>query len=104
MHKMTRVGVGVAMLAMLGLGGCATYQPMGAFYTSGKMGVDAHTADASKEGKACMESYIGLIARGDASVETAMENGGITEVASVDYTVDNVLGIYGKYCTVVRGD
>jgi len=104
MHKMTRAGIGVAMLAMLGLSGCATYQPMGVFYTSGKMGVDAHTAEASREGQACMESYVGLIARGDASVQTAMDNGGITEVTSVDYTVDNVLGIYGKYCTVVRGN
>jgi hypothetical protein len=56
-----------------------------------------------KEGKACMETILGLVARGDASVRAAKINGGITEVSVVDHSARNFLNIVGEYCTVVRG-
>lgn len=58
---------------------------------------------ASKEGKACAESILGLLARGDASVRAAKENGQITEVTSVDHSARNFLNIVGEWCTIVRG-
>ena len=58
---------------------------------------------ASKEGKACAESILGLLARGDASVRAAKENGGITEVTSVDHSARNFLNIVGEWCTIVKG-
>ncbi|HEY8098629.1 MAG TPA: TRL-like family protein, partial [Methylobacter sp.] len=57
----------------------------------------------SKEGKACAESILGLLARGDASVRAAKENGGITEVTSVDHSARNFLNIVGEWCTIVKG-
>lgn len=56
-----------------------------------------------KEGKACAESILGLIARGDASVRAAKENGKISEVTSVDHSARNFLNIRGEWCTIVKG-
>ncbi len=82
---------------------CATPFPYGALYTEGSLPIAAADGAGDKEGRACMESILGLVATGDSSVETAKQNGGITRVTSVDYEVENVLGVIGKYCTVVRG-
>ncbi|MGR8932550.1 MAG: TRL-like family protein [Gammaproteobacteria bacterium] len=56
-----------------------------------------------KEGKACAESILGLLARGDASVRAAKENGNIKEVTSVDHSARNLLNVVGEWCTIVRG-
>ena len=56
-----------------------------------------------KSGKACAESILGLLARGDASVRAAKENGNISEVTSVDHSARNLLNIVGEWCTIVRG-
>ncbi|MEO8605133.1 MAG: TRL-like family protein [bacterium] len=56
-----------------------------------------------KEGTACAQSILGLLARGDASVRQAKANGGITEVTSVDHSARNLLNIVGEWCTIVRG-
>ena len=61
------------------------------------------TPGAVKEGKACAESILGLMARGDASVRAAKVNGGITEVFSIDHSARNFFGIVGEWCTIVRG-
>jgi hypothetical protein len=61
------------------------------------------TPGGMKVGKACAESILGLIARGDASVRAAKENGKITEVFSVDHSARNFFGIVGEWCTLVRG-
>jgi len=56
-----------------------------------------------KEGKACANSILGLLARGDASVRAAKVNGKITEVTSVDHSARNLLNIVGEWCTIVKG-
>ena len=61
------------------------------------------TPGGMKVGKACAESILGLMARGDASVRAAKENGKITEVFSVDHSARNFFGIVGEWCTLVRG-
>jgi hypothetical protein len=58
---------------------------------------------SEKQGKACAESILGLIARGDASVRAAKANGGIKEVTTVDHSARNFFGIVGEWCTLVRG-
>jgi hypothetical protein len=58
---------------------------------------------ALKEGKACAESILGLLAHGDASVRAAKENGNIREVITVDHSARNFLNIVGEWCTIVRG-
>jgi hypothetical protein len=58
-------------------------------------GSSSATAASTKQGKACAESILGLLAHGDASVRAAKENGGITEVTVVDHSARNFLGIVG---------
>lgn len=90
----------------LSLAGCQIVaSPLaGGIYNETKYG-DVATAEtgASKEGKACGTSILGWVATGDASVAAAKANGGITKVASVDHTAKNILGIFGEWCTVVKG-
>lgn len=66
-------------------------------------GESATPAGTMKEGKACAESILGLLARGDASVRAAKENGNIKEVTSVDHSARNLLNVVGEWCTIVRG-
>lgn len=61
-------------------------------------------AKSDKRGEACMQNVLGLVAWGDASIDTAKKNGGITQVASVEQLPTRVLSYYARYCTVVRGE
>ena len=95
------LAIGVAALV---LGGCASYAPMGVAFTNGSNGVTANNnVSPSKSGKACMNSIFGLVAWGDASVAAAKRDAQIKDIATMDYTAFNVLGIWGEYCTVVKG-
>ena len=95
----------LALAGMLFLAGCATYIPAGGLFVDGKSGVGINNGvAASKTGKACMNSVLGLVAYGDATMESAMRNGNIKKVATVNYEAKNILGIYGTYCLVVTGN
>lgn len=59
---------------------------------------------ASKTGEACATNILGLISTGDASIDAAKKSGNIQEVATVDHSSKMVLGLYGRYCTVVKGE
>ena len=61
------------------------------------------TTKDTKEGRACMDTILGLFARGDASVRAAKADGKITEVSVIDHSAKNFLNITGEYCTIVRG-
>jgi len=41
---------------------------------------------------------------GDASIGTAMRNGGVTKVHHVDYDVKNILFLYNEVLTIVYGE
>jgi hypothetical protein len=56
-------------------------------------------ARATKVGRACADNILSIYA----SIETAKKQGGITKIASVDYEMENYV-VYGKVCTVVRGE
>ncbi|MGD0016058.1 MAG: TRL-like family protein [Verrucomicrobiia bacterium] len=95
----------VCVVAVVLFTGCAMVTPMnGSLYTDMKgpvaMGDASHMP---KTGTATATAIIG-IATGDASIETAMKNGGITKVHHVDTQVKNILGVYAEYTTVVYGE
>ncbi|MBS1104838.1 MAG: hypothetical protein H6Q91_340 [Deltaproteobacteria bacterium] len=105
---MTRVlAVSAALVGVMSLSGCMIVQApvMGVLGSKVKWGEFAQGDDKAgqKEGRACMETLLGLLARGDASVRAAKANGGITEVSVVDHSARNFLNIVGEYCTIVRG-
>ncbi len=100
----------LSVLIALGLtvvaSGCAGVRSpvSGLWYTDVHSSVAATSNQAgNRVGEACASTILGLIATGDASIEAARRNGGITMITSVDDSANSILGIYGKYCTVVRG-
>lgn len=100
---LTLAGISVAALS---LSACQIVDsPMkGTIFNETKYGniATAETA-TTKEGKACGSSILGWVATGDASIAAAKANGGITKVTSVDHYAKNVLGIFGEWCTIVKG-
>ncbi len=93
-------------LALLIVSGCATVRApvSGVWYTDVKSSLDVTSnAAGSKAAQSCSVSILGLIATGDSSIEAARRSGQITTITSVDHSSFSVLGLYAKYCTIVRG-
>ncbi|MDR0750292.1 MAG: TRL-like family protein [Tannerellaceae bacterium] len=59
---------------------------------------------ATKVGTSTATGYLGLIATGDASYQTAAKNAGITKISHVDERNFSILGIYTVYETIVYGE
>jgi hypothetical protein len=91
---------------LLNLTGCmgVSSPVVGWVYTDAKFGNEVENGPAAtKTGTACATSILTMFATGDASLEAAKANGGITQVAAVDHSAKNILGIWGEYCTIVKG-
>lgn len=88
--------------------GCAAYAVspvLGGLYTDIKAPITATSNTSySKMGSASASSILGLIAVGDASINTAAKNGGITRIHHVDYKSTSILGIYATYTVYVYGE
>lgn len=85
--------------------GCA-YAPVSGLITTAKW--DGQFSDTNtnilKTGTSCAQSVLGVVAFGDASIEAAKRDAGITKVTTVDHETLNVLYFYGRYCTIVYGE
>ncbi len=101
---MKRVLLGLSAFVLFG---CAMAQmPVnGTIYADVHGPVNATEAKAgTRVGEACASSILGIVATGDASIEAARKNGGMSSVSSVDHHSTSILGFYAKFCTVVRGN
>ena len=58
----------------------------------------------SKAGTASSFSILGLIGIGDASIDRAAKDGGITQIHHVDYQLSSFLVFFTKYRVLVYGD
>ena len=67
----------------------------------GPLGAGGGT-DTSKKGRACVRVIFQLFAWGDASIEAAKADGGITEVTTIDHQSFNLIG-FASFCTHVYG-
>jgi hypothetical protein len=98
----------VGLVACLFLVGCATNTLQGFIYHDVKFPSyyqgAAEKGPGSKTGTAMVVNYLGWIAMGDASVQAACTNGGISTIHTVDHDSWNVLGIYSKFTTRVTGE
>lgn len=97
----------LCLLAMATLiTGCATQVPIGFILIDNTLPLQVGDAAAksTKTGTATSQSYLGIIAVGDSSIETAVKNGGITKINHVDWKVKNILGFIGEYTTTVYGE
>jgi hypothetical protein len=103
MIKLTYISL---MTLSIAFSGCATYfNPAPALlYNKSKFPLTVTTNKIGlKVGKSCVHNILGLISFGDASIDEARRKGRVLNITSVDIKTDSYLGIYGQYCTVVRG-
>ena len=80
--------------------------PLGSIYSDIKAPIDIdmnQTAASPKSGEATTTSIFGLVSWGDASIQEAAKNGGITTIESVDYRYFNVLSVYQTFTTIAHG-
>jgi len=102
--KKLLVAIGAASLL---LSGCANgLTPTGIGLVTDVQGPITATGETgvSKTGTACATSILGLVNQGDASINTAQRNGGISTISTVDYHTSGFYPFYGKTCVIVRGD
>jgi len=85
--------------------GCAVGPLPGVIYTGADYGLDA-TANAvgSKVGTGQATAILGIVATGDASINTAARQAGISRISHVDYKVTNIIGVYQTYEIYVYGE
>ncbi|WP_308502873.1 TRL-like family protein [uncultured Alistipes sp.] len=93
-----------AVAALLSTG-CVKSPVVGGVYTDVKDGLAVTgNAGSSKVGTAEVKGYVGLVAMGDASIQTAAREAGITRIHHVDYQSKSYLGLYTIYTIIVYGD
>ena len=100
----------LVLVAAALLPGCANvmtpYQAVPGFIYS-EMKTPGFASDeelGSKSGVASAESFVGVVAVGDASITSAAADGGITKVTHVDYHSFSILGVYAKFECYVYGN
>lgn len=103
---MKKLLTGIAVLAATVLTGCASSFPHGCLYTQLKLPVTATgvKSASTKVGRSECKDVLGLVATGDASIDTAAKNAGITVIHHVDWDCENILGIIGTYHCIVYGE
>jgi len=96
------------------LTGCGRIQapvvpPLGGLYTRVEAPLDLNSQGGKgvgpRYGEASVHAVMGLWSTGDASVEAAARNGGISRINHVDYRYRSLLwGLVTEFTTVVRGE
>ena len=100
------VSASLAALAVF-FTGCATPYPVGSIVTEVQLPVLATSNPIDLDGKkgtSTCKSYFSLLAFGDASIQEAAAEGGITKITHIDWSAKNVLGVYGEYTVTVYGE
>ena len=106
MKKLVKSIFAVAIaMTLASCGSVGTVAGTGLLYTDMAQGemVTGNTL-GSKVGTSVANSYCGLIAVGDASVQTAARSAGIKKISHVDSKKTNILGIYATHTTIVYGE
>jgi len=65
---------------------------------------EGETTMTSKVGEAKAINVLGIVAIGDASIQTAMKSGQITKIHHVDCKVYSILGIFCEVTMLVYGE
>lgn len=93
-------------LAALATACVATPVGPGIIYTNVHAPLEAtgSIAASTRTGRAEAIQILGLVATGNASIERAARDGGITKIHHVDYRGFSILGIYSKFEIFVYGE
>ena len=102
---MKKVFLALCACALLTSCGTLSSPVMGAIYTDVMSGQEVTSNKlAKKVGISTAKSYLGMVAMGDASYQTAAKNAGITKITHVDKRNFTILGLYTTYETIVYGE
>jgi len=118
MKKSYFTAVMIVVFCIVFVSGCAIKGPMppaGALFTNVSAPDSASTlalrtgnmdkVGTSKKGQSSAVGILGLFAVGDAGIQAAMTNGGITKIHHVDYSTTLVLGgLVHNLTTIVYGE
>jgi hypothetical protein len=106
----TTVLAALCLTMMTGCGALVAFGSGGLLYQDTKVPLrdvsywGPATSSVAKKGEATYASILGIIATGDATLEAAMENGGITKVHHIDQQITNILGVVATYKIIVYGE
>lgn len=110
MRKVLLWGI-IPIVCLTVLTGCIPgFYTVGGLYTAVKTPAAAvayygpTATQAAKVSRATATNILGIIATGDASLEAAMKQGGITKVHHVDQEVTSILGLWSTYTIIVYGE
>ena len=94
----------VCCFAVFTFSGCAVGL-IGVIYTDTTM-PQAATSNkvGTKVGEASATSILNLVATGDAGINAAAKQGGISSISHVDFSEKSILGIFTKVTTRVYGN
>ena len=95
------------IFSMLALAGCAMVQsPVNGYLVTEIRGPITATSSStySKKGTASCTSVFGLFAYGNASIEAAAKQAGITKIHHIDYGSSSFFGIYATFKVYVYGE
>lgn len=105
---MRKALLSLAAVAALALTSCSTITTqagLGALYTGVTEGQMVTSNQlGTKVGKSGSIGVLGLVAIGDASIQTAANSAGIKKVSHVDAKKTSVLGLFAKYEMLVYGE
>ena len=103
--KKTIFSIACVIALALGMTSCGAVGIMGGVYQDTTT-PEAVTANAlgSKVGQAEVWSVLGVVALGDAGIEKAAKEAGITKVSHVDKKTFSVLGVFTKVTYTVYGN
>lgn len=103
MKKLKVLGVAAFTAALLS--SCATIGPYGSIYTDVTLPGNATANNVgTKVGTSKATSILGIIGTGDAGINAAAKQGGISKISHVDVKVFSVLGFFSTYTTYVYGN
>lgn len=95
----------VIACAALCMAGCIKSPLVGGAYTNVKDGMAVSgNAGSTKVGTSEARGYVGVVALGDASIQAACRDAGITRIHHVDYASLSYVGVYNIYTTIVYGE
>ena len=103
--KKTIFSIACVIALALGMTSCGAIGIVGGIYQD-TVTPEAVTANAlgSKVGQAEVWSVLGVVALGDAGIEKAAKEAGITKVSHVDKKMWSILGVYTKVTYTVYGN